>query len=60
VAVAPLRDQALQAELAGLAEEVRADLAPLKIAHENAFRPPRQQPREIGLAKVRSRPRAPG
>ena len=38
------------AELAGLPEQVRPDLAAFKVSYENALRPAREQPREIGLA----------
>jgi hypothetical protein len=46
------RYQPLQAELAGLPEQVRADLALLILADENAVRPPRQQACKVVLAKV--------
>src|SRR5258707_538079 len=51
-ALAPFGDQALQPELAGLPEQVRPNLTLLKVADKNPLRPPRQQPRQVGLAQV--------
>src|SRR6266550_1046796 len=50
--ISALGNQALQTKLARLAKQVRPDLAALEVADENPFRPPRQQPRQIVLAKV--------
>jgi hypothetical protein len=47
-----IRHKTLQSELAGLPEQVRADLALLEVADENSLRPPRQESREVGLPKV--------
>src|ERR1019366_3448070 len=49
-AVAMLRHQAFQSELAGLAEQVRPDLPLLEWRHENSVGAACQQAREIGLA----------
>ena len=49
-AVAVLRDQPLQPHQAGVAEQVRADLALLEWRQVDAVDPPRQQPRQVGLA----------
>ena len=43
-AVAVLGDQALQAQQAGMAEQVRANLALLEVAQEDTVHTPRQQP----------------
>ena len=47
--IGALGDQTLEAELAGLAEQVRANLALLEVADEDAVRPARQQPLQVGL-----------
>ena len=48
--IGSLGDDPLEPELAGLAEEVGTDLAAFEIGNEDALRPARQQPREVGLA----------
>src|ERR1700746_3196789 len=45
--IGSLRHQALEAELAGLAEQGGADLAPLEGRNEDAVRSPREQPRQV-------------
>jgi hypothetical protein len=50
-ALVALGDHALKAELAGLAEKVRADLARPKTADKDALRPARQLTIEIVLAQ---------
>ena len=49
--VGSLGDDALKPELAGLAEKVGADLAAFEVGREDALRPARQQPCEVGLAR---------
>ena len=51
-AVAALRNQALQTEVAGSAKEVRPNLALFEVGDENPLRAPRQKAREIGLTQV--------
>src|SRR5207245_4055208 len=54
-AIGPLamfRYQALKPEIAGLPEQVRADLALFELANANPLRPPCQQPRQVVLSKV--------
>src|SRR6516164_8363068 len=48
--VAMLRHQPLQPKLAGLAKQVRPDLALLKRAQEDPIGPADEQPGEIGFA----------
>jgi hypothetical protein len=50
--ITALGHQAFEPELAGLPEQVRADLPALELGNENSFRTPRQQPRQVGLAQV--------
>ena len=45
-----LRDQPFQPHQAGVAEQVRADLALLEVAQEDPVDAARQQPGEVGLA----------
>ncbi len=47
-----LRDQALEPELAGLPEQVGADLALLEVGNKDALWPPCQKPGEIILPQV--------
>ncbi len=51
-AIATLRDYSLEIEIAGFPKQVRADLALLEVADEDAFRPARQQPGQVVLPKV--------
>jgi hypothetical protein len=48
--IAPLRHHAFQTHVAGRAEQVWPDLASLERRYEDAVRPTREQPRQIGLA----------
>jgi hypothetical protein len=45
-----LRNQALDAKLAGLSKEVRSDLALLKGTEENPLQPAGEEPGKIGLS----------
>src|SRR6266849_1994382 len=47
-----LGNHALWAELAGMAEQVRAYLALFEAGDKDAFRPSRQQPRQVVLAEM--------
>jgi hypothetical protein len=49
--VPALRHKTLKPEIAGLPEQVRADLALFELANENTFRPPCQQPRQVVLRR---------
>ena len=51
-AVAMFRNQALEPELAGLAEQIRADIALLEGGDEDPIGAPCQQPGEIGFAQA--------
>ena len=51
-ALSALADNPLQAELAGLPEQVRADLALLVIADEDAFGPSRQESGQVIPAQM--------
>jgi hypothetical protein len=50
--IAAFGHQALEAELAGLPKQVRADLALLEFRDENPLGAPRQQPSQVGLAEM--------
>src|SRR5258708_30480610 len=50
--VPALRHKTLKPEIAGLPEQVRADLALFELANANPLRPPGQQPRQVVLSKV--------
>jgi hypothetical protein len=54
--VGALRDQPLKPELAGLAEYVRSDLTLFERGDEDAVRPAREQPREVGFAHRQRQP----
>jgi hypothetical protein len=51
-AIAALGHHALESHLAGRPEQIRADLALLKLADENPLRTPRQEPRQTVLAEM--------
>ena len=51
-----LGDQALQPHQAGVAEQVRADLALLEVGQKDAVDAPRQQPGQVGLAHRQRQP----
>lgn len=51
-AIGALRHHSLEAKFAGLAEQVRADLALFKVGDENSIRPPRKQPGEIRFSQM--------
>jgi hypothetical protein len=55
-AVAVLGDQSLQPHQAGMAEQIRDDLALFNVAERDPIDPPRQKPEEVGLAHAERRP----
>ena len=50
------RHQPLQPHQAGVAEQVRPDLALFEVGQEDAVNPPRQQPGQVGLEHRQRQP----
>ena len=55
-ALAMFRHQPLQPHQAGVAEQVRPDLALFEVGQEDAVNPPRQQPGQVGLEHRQRQP----